>query len=351
MKITKERSSVALPSPKRPRSDSSAASKNDVVPPALAFCQFLLQTSDDHQLPGLPSTLRGPHVREDTEKLKRLFDSNGFRTSLVSSPREALSVYKDSAHLFSDSLFSTTDGKTWLVTLLGMHPNQDELEHFFRSSVRDVLCLMVFCQRLRETCKRALEDSNVADLVAGCELQCRSLGRLKTTEFTSSQILQHAQSLAASVPQLVANLIKRVVHAEPRNRVEQLKREFERIQVWNSTLSNALVSIFTREHQCCIKDMVFKQSHQPQYERITVFLHNHVHDYNKPPHFLFMPALSTILREGPHALGESMLQSFWLHLIRHGYFATQAMKDSLSSNLKAFFLSGITQGPNLPIHL
>ena len=133
MKVTQERGSLFLPSPKRPRSDSSSASKNDVVPPALAFCQYLLQTSDDHQLPGLPSTLGGAHVREDTAKLKRIFDSNGFRTSLVSSPREALSVYKDSAHLFSDSLFSTTDGKTWLVTLLGMHPNQDELEHFFRS--------------------------------------------------------------------------------------------------------------------------------------------------------------------------------------------------------------------------
>jgi hypothetical protein len=243
-------------------------------------------------------------------------------------------------------------GKTWLVTMMGLHPDQEKLEHIYTTSIKNVYCLMLFCQRLREMCRSALQESTIiADLVSGCELQCRSLGRMKPNDFTASQIIQHAQTLSSSVPRLVATLIRNVVQAEPRHRVEQLEREFARIQVWNSTLSNALMSLFSRKHQCNVKEIVFKQSPQPQYDRITIFLHDPQQDTKKPPQFLFLPKLSTLLRDGPEALVEMMVLSFWAHLLRQGYFATQAMKDRLSMDLKAFFFSGITNGPYVPIPL
>lgn len=349
-KIFVEQESRLLPSPpKRPRLQAPT----EDIPQELAYCLHFLATSDNSPLPSLPlSLLNCGKTKNDLGKLKKVLDQHGFRTSVVSSPREALSIYKDSCVVPPDS-FATNDGRTWLVTLFGLHPSQDKLERFYSSSVKNVYCLMLFCKRIREICPAALNDLSVADLVSGCELQCRSLGRMKTENyFSSSQIIQHAHVLAASVPRLVATIIQRVVHAEPRHRVEQLQREYDRIALWNSTLSNAMVTLFSEAHQCHIRDVIYKQSpQQPQFERITVFLYDPQVDYNKPPHFLFSPSIRTILRQGPEEVVQSMVQSFWSHLLRHGYFATQAMKDRLSEDLKEFFLSGISNGPNLPIYL
>jgi len=148
---------------------------------------------------------------------------------------------------------------------------------------------------------------------------------------------------------LVATLIQKVVQAEPRHRVEQWEREFQRIHAWNSTLSNAMISLFMKEHQCPVQDIVLKQSHEAKHERITIFLQD-LHETD-PPHFTFMPCLATLLRGGPEAVVETMVQSFWANMLRQGYFATQAMKDRLSMDLTAFFLSGITKGRNVPISL
>jgi hypothetical protein len=349
-KIIEEQKSKLLPSPKRPRLEANAC-KTDEIPPELAFCQHLLATSEGRPVPSLPPTLvQGGKIRNDLGKLKKILDGHGFRTSVVSSPREALSVYKDSCEVPAGS-FHPIDGKTWLSTLLGLHPSQEKLERFYSTSIKDVYCLMIFCQRIREACPVAVKDSSIADLVSGCELQCRSLGRMKTENFTSSQIIKHAHVLSTSVPRLVATLIQRVVNAEPRNRVEQLEREWERISLWNSTLSNAMVTLFLNEHQCHIKDIFYKRSHQPQYERITIYLFDPQTDHSKPPHFLFLPSVRTILRHGPEMVVEDMILSCWSHLLRHGYFATQAMKDRLSVDLKEFFLSGITSGPNIPLQL
>ncbi len=338
-----------LPSPKRPRLETTG--KSDEIPQELVYCQYLLATSEEHPIPTLPSSLfeSGP-TRYDLGKLKAILDDHNFRTSVVSSPREALSVYKDSCVLPVDSL-ATCNGKTWLVTLLGLHPKQDKLERMYRASIKDVYCLMLFCRRIRDACPLALQDAGIADLVSGCELQCRSLGRMTTQAFPSTQIMQHAQVLSSSVSRLVATLIRRVVRAEPRHRAEQLEREFERISLLNSTLSNAMLSLFLQWHECQIKEILYKRSSLPQYERLTVFLYDPKVDYNQPTQFLFMPSVRTILTQGPEALAEQMVLSFWSHLLRHGYFATSAINERLSVGLKDFFLSGISSGPHIPIHL
>ena len=338
-----------LPSPKRRRLDGSH--KIDEIPPELAYSQYLLATSDDHPVPAIPRSLlqNGPTTNH-LGKLKKLLDDHSFRTSVVSCPREALSVHKDSCTLANNSL-DVNDGRTWIVTMLGLHPQQDQLEGYYSTSIKDVYCLMLFCQRIRELCPLVLQHSATADLISGCELQCRSLGRMKTHDFPSSQIISHAQAASESVPRLVATLIRRVVHAEPRHRIEQLEREFERIRLWNSTLSNALVSLFLRWHQCHIKEILYKRTPQLQYERLTIYLHDPQVDYNTPPHFVFMPKVRTILTQGPDALVEEMLHSFWLHLLRHGYFATASIKEQLSMTLNDFFLSGITSGRGVPIPL
>ena len=345
-----EQESKLLPSPKRPRLDDSK--ETDGISPEFAFCQCLLATSELHPVPGLPSSLlQGGKARNDVGKLKTILDSHGFRTSVVSSPRAALSVYKDSCGVIPANSFTPDDGKTWLVTLLGLHPSQDKLERFYTTSIKYVYCLSLFCHKIREACPVALKNASIADLVSGCELQCRSLGRMKTENFTSRQIIQHAHVLSGSAPRLVATLIRRVVNAEPRHRVEQLEREWGRILLWNSTLSNALVALFHKEQQCNIKDVYYNRSHRPQFHRITIYLFDPQLDYTKPPQFLFLPSVRTILQRGPEALVQEMTLLLWSHMLRHGYFATQSMKDRLSADLEEFFLSGITNGPNVPLQL
>ena len=334
--------------------------------------------------------------RGGVHTLKHAFDSHGFRTSLVTCPREALSVYKDSSatttilppfavdsSLHTDAADTNVlvdnsaccpprGGKTWLLTMLGLHPDQEKRERCYQTFFKDAYCLMLFCHRIREACPQAImhggpqekdESSTTANdlvhLVSGCELQCRSLGRMKTMDFTHAQIVQHAQTLASSVPRLVATLIQKVVQTEPRHRAEQWEREFHRIQVWNSTLSNAMISLFMKEHQCHVQDIVLKQSHEAKHERITIFLYDPQQEGTRttttttqePPHFIFIPRLATLVREGPDVVVNVMVQSFWAHMLRQGYFATQAMKDRLSVDLTAFFLSGITKARNLPISL
>ena len=60
-------------------------------------------------------------------------------------------------------------------------------------------------------------------------------------------LLEKAVALSASVPERSMNLIRHIHSAEPRNRMEQLEHEYQRILLWNSTLSNALVTLFLKQ--------------------------------------------------------------------------------------------------------
>jgi hypothetical protein len=329
------------PNPKKARVDT----KQEALTAEFAYCQKLLLTSDEKPVPTIPSTLQNPNTRNNLGKLRKLMDDHGFRTSMIASPRAALSVCKDSCTLEEGD--DDNEGKTFLVTTFGLHPDQMKMEHFYATSIKNVYCLMLFCKRLREACQGALKDEQVARLVSENEQLCRALGSM--TE--DSKALEQAHALSSSVPKRVANLIQLAAQAEPRNRVEQLKHEYDRIALWNSTLSNALVSLFLKEHNCCIKDVFFKRSHQPQYERITIYLYDPEIDHYKPPHFLFMPSVKTAVEKGPKAIVEEMIQSFWSHLLRHGYFVTGTMKEELNADLERFFLSGITHDVKIPLQL
>jgi hypothetical protein len=344
MSFGTNRDEANLPEAKKARTEA----KQEGLPKEFTHCQKLLANSAENPTPTVPPTLlKGGKTRNDISKLKKIMDAHGFRTSVIASPRAAVSVYKDSCHLEGDIDNELVPGKTFLVTTFGLHPDQTKMEHFYATSIKNVYCLMLFCKRLREACPGALKDESVSRLVSDNEELCRALG----TATDDSKALEQAHSLSSSVPKRVANLIQVVVHAEPRNRVQQLEHEYQRITLWNSTLSNALVTLFLKAHDCCIKDIYFKRSHQTLYERITIYLYDPEIDHCKPPHFLFMPSVKTAMDKGPEAIVQEMVQSFWSHLLRHGYFATSAMKEKLNADLKQFFLSGITNDLKTPLQL
>lgn len=178
-----------------------------------------------------------------------------------------------------------------------------------------------------------------------------NFGKMTTKDYTWSQIMKHAHALSSSVPRLVSSLNQLIEKAEPRFRVEYLEREYQHIALCNSSLSNTLVTLFTHEHRCTIKEISFKQSPQAKFERITIYFYDPQFDHYKPPHFLFLPCLSAVLRQGPEAVVEEMVETFWSHLIRQGYFATKALKDQFNLDLHEFFLSGLAEDTKLPVLL
>jgi hypothetical protein len=319
---------ATLPHPKKSKFEGKSAPDKE----EFAYCQELL--SNDI----FPASLTEQgKTRNDLIKLRQLMDAHGFRTSAIASPRPALSIYKDSCHLDGEQ---TGPGKTFLVTMLGLHPQQSKLEGLYSTSIKNIFCLLLFCKRLREACRGALQDDAFEKLVLENEGACRAVATV-----------QQAHTLASLVPKRVSTLIQLAVQAEPRNRVEQLEHEYQRITLWNSTFSNALVTLFLKAHDCCIKDIYFKHSPQPKFERITVYTYDSELDLCKPPHFLFMPSLQTAVEEGAQAIVKKMITSCWSHLLRHGYFATPTMKGLLEKELETFFLSGITHDLKIPLQL
>ena len=226
--------------------------------------------------------------------------------------------------------------------MLGLHPDQDEMEQIYDTLVKPIYVLLRFCHnKIRTSLPEALDSSSVQEMLQQTEQDCRSMGVNAT--------IQDLRRFLSKVPELVAKLIDTCVSHDPRVNPEQLQHEFDRLKVWNSSLANALLQLFVDTHDwCIIKDVYFKQSHAIQYERITIYLYDSEMDEFLPPRFSFMPALHQLLTAGPEALVNDMMDSFWKHLLRHAYFATSQLKANPGSHLHRYFLSDLSHDLTIP---
>ena len=323
-----------------------------------SYCQKLVlnNNSGNGIYPQSLSAYNGNKTYNDLDRLRKLMNYHGFRTSKIASPRPALSIYKDSCchddiREEDDSDRNNDDnkaeGRIFLVTMLGLHPDQSQLESLYSSTFRQIYCLGLFCKRLKEICRSAFTKNDnkttLEEMISNNESTCRN----------SISTLQEARRLSSATPKLVSQMIQLAVEMDAKYRAEQLEHEYQRIQVWNSTFSNALVTLFQKQHDCCIKDVYFKHCpQQPKYERITIYTYDSELDERKPPQFLFMPCLGKAMGdEGPKAIASQMVESCWSHLLRHGYFTTPALKEKLSPELQRFFLSGMTHDLKVPLQL
>ena len=320
--------------------------------------------------PALTSLLgTAQKIRQDLYQLQELFHAVGFRTSIVQSPRLAVSLYKDSCVLLDvldDGTGTMTDAnnssdsnhnqqrqqqRDYLLTMLGLHPEQGAREAYYKSShVRDQYCWHQFLTRLRWVRRKALQDDRVQ-------------------AWLSNHTTTNSKS-ATEVKQFMALLLQ----ADPKLRQEQLDHELDRIGWYNCTLSNALLQQFLHGHHACIiKDVFFKTSHVAKYERITFYLYDPEIDLVKPTsNFILLPDLARALQQTQHsnannalsksissseqqgtrAIVQDMTTTFWSHLLRHGgYYASATMKEQLSPALERYFLSGLRQDPNIPLKL
>lgn len=330
---------IECPKPKKKARIEATA----IVDDSFELCRKLLHNHERCN-PSPPRTITEfARIGNGIHKFRNLLDRHGFRTSIIMSPREGLSLYKDSCQMKErDLACELLPGRLFLVAMFGLHSQQRNLERIYAARFKKLYCLLLFCTRIRVACPNATKDTVVQELLSSNE-------NLFTE--SSSGTFENAVSLSSSVPRRVQNLIELVNSVESRNRVEQLEHEYERIVVQNSTVSNALVTMFLLEHSCCIKDIFFKRSHQPKYERVTIYLYDSELDYYKPPHFLFIPSINQAVEGGPEKLVEEMLQSFWSKMLRQGYFATPTLKSILKDDLQRFFLSGMTSDVRIPLKL
>lgn len=311
-------------------------------------------------------------IRQDLYKLQELFDAVGFRTSIVQSPRLAVSLYKDSCVMEDETNDDkiNSDGDTnqllvrqqqqqrdYLLTMLGLHPDQDAREQYYKSSgICDQYCLHQFLARLKLVRRKAMQD----DAVQAWIEQHTSTTTTSTT-ITSASDIQQFKGL--------------MLRADPKLRLEQLDHELDRLRWSNCTLSNALLQqLLDGYHGCIVKDVFFKTSHVAKYERLTFYLYDPDVDEIKPTsNFVLLPDLSRALQQtqeqkssssskvssstsseqkGVMAIVQDMMTTFWSHLLRHGgYYASTTMKEQLSPALERYFLSGLRQDPNIPLKL
>ena len=312
-----------------------------------------------------PTLLSSGKIRNNISKLKSLFDDHGFRTSVVSSPREALSIYKDSCTV-NDNDDETTNnnvGGAFLVSMLGLHPDQNAVERCYAASARDIYCLVLFCQKIRTSCSKAMEDARVMEMISKYEDECHSLVSVANDShghdiYVASTSPEGVASsspslhgLPSTVSERVSSLMTAIARADHNIRRDQLQREYDRIKSLNSTYANALLQIFLDSHECSIKDIYFKGSHAPKYERLTIYLYDPQLDEIKPQRFTFLPCLRRVIDDGPEAVAMDMVSSFWCRLLRHGYFATSALKEAMTPDIRKYFVSGITNDPTLPLLL
>lgn len=307
--------------------------------------QRLFRRSDD-------STRQTTIGGNDLGRAQAFFEQYGFRTSIVQSPREALSIYKDSCCIESSSATikdndggnDDNDEKLRLLCMLGLHPHQDQLESCYDTCIKRIYWMLLFCQRIRSACADVLEQKqSLESLVAQCETDCHN---------AAAAGAETCRILSLQVDKDVARLIQAiVVEAKGRFRPEQLQREYDCITWYNATYANAEFQLWVDYHGMNIKEIYWKQNHVSKYERFTIFLYDSALDPVRPPRFAWMPGLSLVLAKGPTALARTMTQAFWAHLLRRGYYATPYIQRALSPELERYFLRGISKDPTVPILL
>ncbi|KAI2512456.1 hypothetical protein MHU86_1909 [Fragilaria crotonensis] len=238
----------------------------------------------------LPKSLTNAKIKLSLHETKRLFDDHGFRSSLVTSPRPALSIYLESCKVDHNKDFESSlllsNGRTFLLAMLGMHPEQMELEHAFKTYIHSMYIFRMFVLSLRRTCPTALEGVNEGD----------SINKIFEDYSQGIQGLTNNNPGSVDFTTEASTLISNICQVDTRFRIDQRQNEYRRVQLLNSTFSNALLQLFLDFHESCIQDILYQPSPtSPAYERITIFLHDPEESTQRPPSFIFLPSLNTIL--------------------------------------------------------
>jgi hypothetical protein len=336
------------------------------------------------------TTTNRQHRHGTINDLARLLQDLGFRTSMVLSPKPALSVYKDSLtqSITDRSVNSETTNeedddqstienqvRLFFVVLFGMHPHQKDMEELYASTFKHVWCLLLFCSRLQELEKRTVSKSHNHNDEAhdgynndeSCMLQnlliesLDELARLSNSPVMLSS-LSSSQQKPLDTPDFASRRLKTLLDlAElllqfPRH---LLDREYERICTQNATLSNAFLQLLRNRAirrsgddlslECGgwnVTRIDFHPSTLTAFERFKVYVAPAPEQQIKTTTAttLLLPCLHSIVTRGLHDTARNMVETFWSYLLLHlRYFATRQLRDMTSPHLHQFFISGLVE--------
>jgi hypothetical protein len=331
------------------RSSPSVAAPNDV----LFHCMVLLLSD----LPSSLSTQCG-----DISTFRELWTSHGFRTSMVTSPQQAVSIFLDSCKQTEHN--DKDEGRNYLLSCIGMHPKQTYLEDVY-VNIKDAYCLTLFLGRMRAVREQDMDKSCIRGILVPWEEELKVvLEGLKASEVHMSK----CKSLADSTFQVLSQLVSKLTEVDHSLRSDQLLREYNRIKYENCTLANACLQRWlycdgsSSEPKFQLDQVHFQFSppscYIPSRERITIRMKD---ENTETSHvkLIFMPALSKVLnredtsRHPFDGVVDNMITTTWEDLLRNGYYMDQNRKAELSDQLKLFYMSGLLGGreSNMPILL
>lgn len=301
--------------------------------------------------------------------------NHGFRTTVVSSPRCAVSVYLDSCgtqqRIASSNEKSAQDamhqeaGRQFLLTCIAMHTHQLQLEDLYKSVVQKSWCFKLFLDKLACVREADMREESVCDVVNDWKDELDMVIGGGKCDSSSSKDAVNAlkkkglllQELSNKVPSMLSILIVKLTDIDHSLRTEQLMQEYNRIEWENSSLANACLqrwlSPSSKGCQYELDQVYFKFSppgrYLPKYERITIyFKDDNDQEERSSNKLVLIPSLTQILNrdttKASHPIDtvvQDMIQTTWDTLLHNGYYVDQTRKDQLASPLSKFYTSGL----------
>jgi len=304
--------------------------------------KILIQTCLGLLTSALPQTLVSFQSKsKDLSTFKELWTAHGFRTSMVTSPKPAVSVYLEScinpSGIDVSKSSDVIEGRNYLLYLLGMHPNQkdeSDVEETYQSGIKSVYCLLQFCKKLRSVRESDMQDPRIVEILkdwetglSTCTNAVASPSFIDGNKADADIHVTNLRTFASNVPEILSNLISTLMTIDHSLHKEQLIHEYDRIEYRNCTLANACL----QRVMSCVNDVdpsslgnaaatasnskknrgewIFQQvyfkasppgKYLPKYERITIHLNDPSSEGEEgvlaSGQFIFLPSLTQVLR-------------------------------------------------------
>jgi len=314
---------------------------------------------------------------ERISTFRELWKDHGFRTTMVTSPRPAVSIYLDSCYGASSSAATTEIasnyelGREYLQLCIGMHPNQVSLESTYSSIIKNIYCLTLFLKRMRSVREGDMMNASVLEIISQWENRLEDM--LSSTKCTTDIII--LQELSESSSRILSQLLAKLADIDHSLRNDQLLHEYNRITYENCTLANSCLHrwIYNNEQQQVydLDEVYYKASppgrYLPKYERITINMKEANAVEPSKSKLILLQSLTQILtsraieaasgnctvRHPLDSVVDDMVLSTWDSLLRCGYYVDETRKRYLEPELKKFYMSGLLGGKesNMPILL
>lgn len=345
----------------------------------------------------LPSSLTNNHLPpnnnnnadETISTFRELWNVHGFRTSMVTSPRPAVSIYLDSCtsrHDVNEKEPSTISadnevGRDYLLTCIGMHPSQLSIEHVYSSIIKNIYCMVLFLKRMRNVRQDDMNNEELKQIISSWE---ENVEKVLFNFDGKEPNITLMQELSDSSTRIISQVLSKLTDIDHTLRSDQLLHEYNRITFENCTLANACLQRWlninntdgnnnNNKQMYDLDEVYYKASppgrYLPKYERITIYMKDP--DAVEPKNhqkFIFLPSLTQILTSRAknkdsnngsqvgHVLDSvvnDMISTTWETLLRSGYYVDETRKGCLEPELKKFYLSGLLCGKegNVPILL